>query len=67
MRSTPDRHNTRIYLANVEHRELLAWAKAEGRSISNLVGFVLRQALAARNAGTGEADRQHPAAKVQRQ
>jgi hypothetical protein len=50
-----------IYLAEPERREIVAWAESEGRTTSNLVKFIIRQALAARDAGTTTAGRRHPA------
>ena len=48
-----------IYLPEHERREIIAWAQSEGRTASNLVKHIVRQALAARDA-------KHPVAKVQR-
>ena len=50
-----------IYLRDPERREIIAWAQSEGRSASNLVKYIVRQALASRDA-------RHPAqrTKVQR-
>jgi hypothetical protein len=46
-----------IYLPEHERREIIAWAQSEGRTASNLVKYIVRQALASRAAG-------HPVAKV---
>ena len=50
-----------IYLPEPERREIIAWAQSEGRTASNLVKHIVRQALASRDAG-------HPVqtSKVQR-
>ena len=50
-----------IYLPDPERREIIAWAQSEGRTASNLVKHIVRQALASRGA-------RHPVqrAKVQR-
>ena len=38
-----------IYLPEPDRSELIAWAESEGRTTSNLVKFIVRQALASRN------------------
>jgi CopG-like RHH_1 or ribbon-helix-helix domain, RHH_5 len=40
-----------IYLPERERREVIAWAQSEGRTASNLVKYIVRQALASRAAG----------------
>ena len=39
-----------IYLPEPERREIIAWAQSEGRTASNLVKYIVRQALASRDA-----------------
>ena len=46
-----------IYLPDPERREIIEWAESEGRTASNLVKYIVRQALASRDAG-------HPVQKV---
>lgn len=66
MRPMPDRRDIHLYLPDRERQELIAWAESESRSISNLVMYVVRQALAARDASTAGTDRRHPVTKGQR-
>jgi CopG-like RHH_1 or ribbon-helix-helix domain, RHH_5 len=40
-----------IYLPEHERREIVAWAQSEGRTASNLVTYIVRQALASRDTG----------------
>ena len=40
-----------IYLPEPERREIIAWAQSEGRTASNLVKYIVHQALASRDAG----------------
>jgi len=42
-----------IYLPERERREIIAWAQSEGRTASNLVKYIVRQALASREQGSG--------------
>ena len=47
-----------VYLPEPERGEVIAWARSEGRTASNLVKHIVRQALASRdaaNAGQGHA------------
>ena len=46
-----------IYLPEPERREIIAWAQSEGRTASNLVKHIVRQALASRDAGHPSAGR----------
>jgi hypothetical protein len=57
-----------IYLPEPERREIIAWAQSEGRTASNLVKHIVRQALASRDAGMTAAGRRHlvQTAKAQR-
>jgi CopG-like RHH_1 or ribbon-helix-helix domain, RHH_5 len=49
-----------IYLPERERREIIAWAQSEGRTASNLVKYIIRQALASRDTGTTTDDRAIP-------
>jgi hypothetical protein len=50
-----------IYLPEPYRSEILAWAQSEGRTASNLVKYIVRQALASRDASMATDGRRHPA------
>jgi hypothetical protein len=49
-----------IYLPERERREIIAWAQSEGRTASNLVKYIVRQALASRDSGIAAVGSGHP-------
>lgn len=57
---SPNRHmrqsrisDLHIYLPEPDRSEIIAWAQSEGRTAGNLVKYIVRQALASRDAGEG--------------
>ena len=55
-----------IYLPEAERREIIAWAQSEGRTASNLVKYIVRQALVSRDASTAADGRPVQPAKLPR-